>query len=1453
MMGGNQYSDKILLMGVLVLVSLALPLAAVGAADGGFAAVEESAADNQILAEDNEIVVGDSSNADYETIQGGINAASDGDTVVVEIGTYNEAVIVNKSVTLVAEDGVVVDGEGMGDSAFTVRNDSSTLSNVVIKGFEITNYTAAENTEFEGHGIVISDPETDQQYSDLVIKDNRIHNVDKSGIYLVNHDDTYGNATLANNNISNFDRAGLIIASKGTGTTDGVTAVNNTIEASTDGIAIEVITIDTSTLENVTIAGTEASGHWIGLDVTTFDNSTLRDLNVTHNDFSGNDIGFRGLVLGHSNTSELHLEYNTFENASTVGLRIWSKNSSKLDDLTVTETALNDSAGYGFELRGYNETQVTDVDLSRVDLSNNDGGAAFVQFNQTSSLNGLSASEVTVENSATGISLVAGGDSVHDATVRNVSVTESALNGTDGSGLRIEANGQATASNISLDSANVSDNQRGVEIVADGGIVDRVDLTTALVSANDVGVDVQTAKKGTVGAVTIDSVVLQNSTTAGLNVSGMDNGKLKSVSVRKSLLRDNAGDAVAVGADVAADNVSVHRSLFLRNDRGVHNENTDENVDARFNYWGHSTGPSSETSDPLQDPVTEKLADGDGDSVSSAGSGVSNVRFSPGICGKTETRDQMIRPIPDGTVNETIEQDVGDRTISENITVNVADCVGISIWERSVLPFRTVTDDAGTAVTIPEVFVKVNGETGSINRREVAAFNQNEEVTTEFKMTDGADTTRFENETAQVLIVRADPNANLSSDLQELLELDQTSDIDELREVISSNPDIHAEADRESGEVIAQVDGLEIVEVREEELDGIGETSVTFTPDQSGQYAAVLATVDTGDGFQKADDGLSFNLINDTSTVVGVEQIAVQKTTSTVTPESDTVQQGSLVDFDVDANLGTGGDVAHVLVTYDKDAFEGQTIIIDEVDAENLSDTTSFFRFSGTADGDAFFIEAVVNDNGTIESFEQGGSLTDVDSSMVFVVDSEETETLTLPVGENAGLSEGEEAQYQYVHVAVDQTDLDTWSSDEGQITVTGDPVTPINVKSASLNRTEIEPGDAVELSVHLENPGSERSVQIEITIGETVTTRTVLLGNGKTTETFTLTFDEEGEFDVGVEGVHAGTVTVSAADDSDDSSSPGGGGGGGQPSDPSATVRVTDMGDFTTVSVRDSRISETIDVDLGDSITGGGVSIDGIQLQMTFGNDVFRVEFTRPTDGELDGVPSLPSAESIAQLHIDAVGVGDDLGGATISFTVDDERMSEIDDPDDVRMFRFNDGEWQQLETRHLGGNRFEAETPGFSPFAIGVVVQSDVSVTDAAVSDTEIEAGETVDVTATLRNDGSSDEPFTAELMIDGKVVDSTDVDVPAGETREVEFQHTFEETGTFDVAVSGEDAGTVEVREDVTDPTATPTDTPAEPPAGSDDARTGLLIVLGVIVLALAGTGVYYYREDRFPWEQ
>lgn len=85
---------------------------------------------------------------DYLTIQEAINAASQGYTILVYHGIYNEKISINKSITLLAENlDTVIDGDN-NDAVVNI-----TAQNVILKGFTIRNGTIGLNILSSGNTI----------------------------------------------------------------------------------------------------------------------------------------------------------------------------------------------------------------------------------------------------------------------------------------------------------------------------------------------------------------------------------------------------------------------------------------------------------------------------------------------------------------------------------------------------------------------------------------------------------------------------------------------------------------------------------------------------------------------------------------------------------------------------------------------------------------------------------------------------------------------------------------------------------------------------------------------------------------------------------------------------------------------------------------------------------------------------------------------------------------------------------------------------------------------------------------------------------------------------------------------------------------------------------------------------------------------------------------------------
>ena len=98
------------------------------------------------------------------------------------------------------------------------------------------------------------------------------------------------------------------------------------------------------------------------------------------------------------------------------------------------------------------------------------------------------------------------------------------------------------------------------------------------------------------------------------------------------------------------------------------------------------------------------------------------------------------------------------------------------------------------------------------------------------------------------------------------------------------------------------------------------------------------------------------------------------------------------------------------------------------------------------------------------------------------------------------------------------------------------------------------------------------------------------------------------------------------------------------------------------------------------------------------------------------------------------------------------------------------------------------------------GVVSANEsVEVTDASLDEETIDVGDSVEVTATIENDGNESWTGTVDLEVDGDTESTQLVSVDGGESETVSFEPSFDDDGEYDISVEGESAGTLTVEDD------------------------------------------------------
>jgi len=199
--------------------------------------------------------------ADQPTIQAGINAAVNGDTVLVAPGTYAENINFNgKLITVKSSNGknvTIIDG---GKVAPVVTFATGETLRAVLNGFTLQNGASNFQSQYDGGGIYI-DSASPKIYNN-VIRNNTAQN-GGAGISV-----SFGSPLIQGNTITNNQQAfasggigggGIAVGGAGSAKVIGNVIANNTW-GSGDGGGITLFAAGTPTIMNNIIRGNTATG-----------------------------------------------------------------------------------------------------------------------------------------------------------------------------------------------------------------------------------------------------------------------------------------------------------------------------------------------------------------------------------------------------------------------------------------------------------------------------------------------------------------------------------------------------------------------------------------------------------------------------------------------------------------------------------------------------------------------------------------------------------------------------------------------------------------------------------------------------------------------------------------------------------------------------------------------------------------------------------------------------------------------------------------------------------------------------------------------------------------------------------------------------------------------------------------------------------------------------------------
>jgi parallel beta-helix repeat protein len=214
--------------------------------------------------------------ADYTTIQAAVDAASNGDEILVAPGTYTSTGdqvvdMLGKAITLRASgtpEETIIDGEG---ARRVLRCGGGETPATIIEGFTITGGSTAS-----GGGIYCSN--ASPTLTDCVIENNTASQVG-GGIWCVNNNSTISGCTISNNIGANI--AGGIYCYTSSPTLTDCTISDN---ASLDGGGGGFYCSESSpTISGCTISGNQAAQSGGGIDCVSKSSPTITDCMIINN------------------------------------------------------------------------------------------------------------------------------------------------------------------------------------------------------------------------------------------------------------------------------------------------------------------------------------------------------------------------------------------------------------------------------------------------------------------------------------------------------------------------------------------------------------------------------------------------------------------------------------------------------------------------------------------------------------------------------------------------------------------------------------------------------------------------------------------------------------------------------------------------------------------------------------------------------------------------------------------------------------------------------------------------------------------------------------------------------------------------------------------------------------------------------------------------------------------
>ncbi len=528
---------------------------------------------------------------DYDTIQEAVDAASDGDTIMVAAGSYEENVEIDKSLTLKgAQAGV--DARTRSGAETIIEPDEGTGIRIITAADRVIviDGLTVQNAE---HGIATPEP---AMAADITVRNVRILNPAEFGISptftltttveycyvegaiqainagaLIPFEPTV--ATFRNNEIVNsqFGFTGYL--------KDSLIEGNLVRDFATGGVGISGQFLNTE-IKNNTVTG------YVDGAALTFEEHYGRDLsenvNVEGNTFTGNDLG---IYVFDTQTTLIGFTVNFNNIAGNSRYGVWNEGGETLD---ATKNWWGDTSGPSGKGPGDGDAVSTKV------LYSPWLGAELGTEPMTWGVDTTSFIQDAIDAADPGDTIIVTEGEYEEDLDIDKSLTLQSADWTDVTTIT----GSIT---IQLDDEIVflGGEDTGFTVDADDG---PFAISLSINNGSEVTIS-HNILAGAVAGITTQSGLLDNST-----ITIKDN----------KICENDYGiylESVAGGSTVLIK----YNNLAGNDNYGLYVEDSAVTIDATYNWWGDASGPSG----GVADPVTSMIADGTGSAVSE------NVHFDP--------------------------------------------------------------------------------------------------------------------------------------------------------------------------------------------------------------------------------------------------------------------------------------------------------------------------------------------------------------------------------------------------------------------------------------------------------------------------------------------------------------------------------------------------------------------------------------------------------------------------------------------------------------------------------------------------------------------------------------------------------------------------------------------------------------------------------------------------------